>query len=184
MTTSSGLAAGRQADRGLTSHDVVARVRRILGETRVGHAGTLDPMATGLLVIGGRVPRRDCCASPRPASSATSARCASGVATDSLDADGAWWPRERRCPTLDHRPPARRPRRRFPARSPRCRRWCRRSRSAASASTHLARARRRGRARRARGHDPRLRASRPTTRPRRWSFDVDVLGRAPTCACC
>ncbi|MEP7055984.1 MAG: tRNA pseudouridine(55) synthase TruB [Actinomycetota bacterium] len=37
---------------GLTSHDVVARVRRLAGTRRVGHAGTLDPMATGLLVIG------------------------------------------------------------------------------------------------------------------------------------
>lgn len=37
---------------GMTSHDVVARVRRALGVRRVGHAGTLDPMATGVLVIG------------------------------------------------------------------------------------------------------------------------------------
>ena len=37
---------------GLTSHDVVARVRRLVGTRRVGHAGTLDPMATGVLVIG------------------------------------------------------------------------------------------------------------------------------------
>ena len=37
---------------GLTSHDVVARVRRIAGTRRVGHAGTLDPMATGVLVLG------------------------------------------------------------------------------------------------------------------------------------
>jgi tRNA pseudouridine55 synthase len=36
---------------GLTSHDVVARVRRIIGERRVGHTGTLDPFATGVLVI-------------------------------------------------------------------------------------------------------------------------------------
>jgi tRNA pseudouridine55 synthase len=36
---------------GLTSHDVVARVRRILGERRVGHTGTLDPFATGVLVV-------------------------------------------------------------------------------------------------------------------------------------
>jgi len=36
---------------GMTSHDVVARVRRATGEGRVGHAGTLDPMATGLLVV-------------------------------------------------------------------------------------------------------------------------------------
>ncbi|WP_336645251.1 tRNA pseudouridine(55) synthase TruB [Microbacterium sp. USHLN186] len=37
---------------GMTSHDVVARVRRAFGTRKVGHAGTLDPMATGLLVIG------------------------------------------------------------------------------------------------------------------------------------
>jgi len=37
---------------GLTSHDVVARVRRLAGTRRVGHAGTLDPMATGVLVVG------------------------------------------------------------------------------------------------------------------------------------
>jgi len=36
---------------GLTSHDVVARVRRILSERRVGHTGTLDPFATGVLVV-------------------------------------------------------------------------------------------------------------------------------------
>jgi len=37
---------------GITSHDVVARVRRAAGTRKVGHAGTLDPMATGLLVVG------------------------------------------------------------------------------------------------------------------------------------
>jgi len=37
---------------GWTSHDVVARLRRILGTRKVGHAGTLDPMATGVLVAG------------------------------------------------------------------------------------------------------------------------------------
>lgn len=36
---------------GCTSHDVVGRLRRVLGTRRVGHAGTLDPMATGLLVV-------------------------------------------------------------------------------------------------------------------------------------
>lgn len=36
---------------GKTSHDVVAMIRRILGTKRVGHAGTLDPLATGLLVV-------------------------------------------------------------------------------------------------------------------------------------
>jgi len=43
---------------GWTSHDVVARVRRIAGTRKVGHAGTLDPMATGVLVLGvGRATR-------------------------------------------------------------------------------------------------------------------------------
>jgi tRNA pseudouridine55 synthase len=37
---------------GMTSHDVVARMRRLAGTRRVGHAGTLDPMATGVLIIG------------------------------------------------------------------------------------------------------------------------------------
>lgn len=37
---------------GMTSHDVVARVRRAVGERRVGHAGTLDPMASGVMVVG------------------------------------------------------------------------------------------------------------------------------------
>jgi tRNA pseudouridine55 synthase len=37
---------------GMTSHDVVSRVRRIAGTRRVGHAGTLDPMATGVLIVG------------------------------------------------------------------------------------------------------------------------------------
>jgi len=37
---------------GMTSHDVVARVRRLARTRRVGHAGTLDPMATGVLVVG------------------------------------------------------------------------------------------------------------------------------------
>jgi len=36
---------------GMTSHDVVARVRKIVGERRVGHTGTLDPFATGVLVV-------------------------------------------------------------------------------------------------------------------------------------
>jgi tRNA pseudouridine55 synthase len=43
---------------GWTSHDVVGRIRRLAGTRRVGHAGTLDPMATGVLVVGvGRATR-------------------------------------------------------------------------------------------------------------------------------
>lgn len=50
---SSGLSGILLVDKpaGMTSHDVVARVRRATGERRVGHAGTLDPDATGLLVV-------------------------------------------------------------------------------------------------------------------------------------
>lgn len=45
---------------GMTSHDVVARIRRLTGEKRVGHAGTLDPFATGLLIVGvGRTATRE-----------------------------------------------------------------------------------------------------------------------------
>jgi tRNA pseudouridine55 synthase len=51
MTDPSGLVVVDKPA-GLTSHDVVARLRRILGTRKVGHAGTLDPMATGVLVCG------------------------------------------------------------------------------------------------------------------------------------
>ncbi len=51
MTAESGLCIVDKPA-GCTSHDVVARVRRLAGTRRVGHAGTLDPMATGVLVIG------------------------------------------------------------------------------------------------------------------------------------
>lgn len=50
MTASGLLVLDKAA--GMTSHDVVARVRRVLGTRKVGHAGTLDPMATGVLVVG------------------------------------------------------------------------------------------------------------------------------------
>ena len=43
---------------GLTSHDVVAAARRTLGETKIGHTGTLDPLATGVLPLAiGRATR-------------------------------------------------------------------------------------------------------------------------------
>jgi tRNA pseudouridine55 synthase len=51
VTTPSGLVLVDKPA-GLTSHDVVARTRRLAGTRRVGHAGTLDPMATGVLVLG------------------------------------------------------------------------------------------------------------------------------------
>ncbi len=51
MTAQSGIVVVDKPG-GMTSHDVVARVRRLAGTRRVGHAGTLDPMATGVLVVG------------------------------------------------------------------------------------------------------------------------------------
>jgi tRNA pseudouridine55 synthase len=51
VTAASGLVIADKPA-GWTSHDVVARVRRLAGTRRVGHAGTLDPMATGVLVLG------------------------------------------------------------------------------------------------------------------------------------
>lgn len=57
MTVESGLVVVDKPA-GMTSHDVVARVRRLTGTRKVGHAGTLDPMATGVLVLGvGRATR-------------------------------------------------------------------------------------------------------------------------------
>ena len=72
---------------GMTSHDVVNRVRRITGERRVGHAGTLDPMATGLLVVlvG---PATRLASYLTAAEKAYSAHIVFGAETDTDDADG------------------------------------------------------------------------------------------------
>jgi len=73
---------------GWTSHDVVARIRGLLEESRIGHAGTLDPMATGLLVLAmGRATRLLRYVQQLPKTYV--ARMVMGVATDTLDADGA-----------------------------------------------------------------------------------------------
>jgi tRNA pseudouridine55 synthase len=80
-------------DRGWTSHDVVAKVRSLVGTKKVGHAGTLDPMATGLLVVAfGRATRLLRFVQEAPKTYVATARF--GVATDSLDADGAVLTRE------------------------------------------------------------------------------------------
>ncbi|MDO8879791.1 MAG: tRNA pseudouridine(55) synthase TruB [Coriobacteriia bacterium] len=72
---------------GPTSHDVVATLRRATGERRIGHAGTLDPMATGLLlVLVGRATRLERYLSGHDKS--YDARIVFGTATDTLDADG------------------------------------------------------------------------------------------------
>lgn len=72
---------------GWTSHDVVAKVRGIFGQRRVGHAGTLDPDATGVLLVGlGRVTRllRFLSGSDKR----YTAEIVLGAATDTLDASG------------------------------------------------------------------------------------------------
>jgi len=87
MTTPNGLLL-IDKPQGITSHDVVAKVRKALKERRVGHAGTLDPMATGLLVIGvGPSTRLMRFAQGRD--KVYTGTVQFGVATDSLDADGA-----------------------------------------------------------------------------------------------
>jgi tRNA pseudouridine55 synthase len=72
---------------GMTSHDAVDVVRRSLGTRKVGHAGTLDPMATGLLVLGvGRATRLLRYLGDLPKTYAATGRL--GAETDTLDADG------------------------------------------------------------------------------------------------
>jgi len=72
---------------GPTSHDVVARVRKLLRTRAVGHAGTLDPMATGLLVIGiGEGTKLLAALTDDDKSYEATIRF--GIATDTLDAEG------------------------------------------------------------------------------------------------
>lgn len=74
-------------DRGPTSHDVVDRVRRLYGTRRVGHAGTLDPMATGLLILlVGKATKAS--AQLMSQDKTYEAELTLGVTTDSQDADG------------------------------------------------------------------------------------------------
>ncbi len=73
--------------RGPTSHDVVARLRRVLGTRRVGHCGTLDPMATGVLVVAvGEGTKLVPYLTADDKKYTATMRL--GVATDSLDAEG------------------------------------------------------------------------------------------------
>jgi len=72
---------------GLTSHDVVARMRRVLGERRIGHTGTLDPNASGVLpLVIGRATRLAKFLSGGPKT--YEAVVHFGVATDTYDAEG------------------------------------------------------------------------------------------------
>jgi tRNA pseudouridine55 synthase len=72
---------------GITSHDAVDRVRRALGVRKIGHAGTLDPMATGLLLMGvGRATRLLRFLGDLPKE--YQGEAVLGIETDTLDADG------------------------------------------------------------------------------------------------
>ena len=72
---------------GWTSHDVVARCRRIFSERRIGHAGTLDPEATGVLLVGvGRVTRL--LRFLTPLTKTYRGEVVLGTATDTLDSSG------------------------------------------------------------------------------------------------
>src|SRR5688572_8362561 len=72
---------------GWTSHDVVARCRRVFGQKRIGHSGTLDPDATGVLLVGlGRVTRLLRWLTDLPKTYA--GEIVLGVATSTLDASG------------------------------------------------------------------------------------------------
>jgi len=85
---------------GWTSHDVVAKVRRLAGMKKTGHAGTLDPMATGLVVVGlGRATRL--LRYVQDLRKEYLATITFGVATDTLDADGAILSREPMPVTFD-----------------------------------------------------------------------------------
>lgn len=87
VMTTNGLLLVDKA-RAMTSHDVVAQVRLTLNERRVGHAGTLDPLATGLLIVAvGPATRLLRFAQAEVKRYSGTVRL--GVATDSLDADGA-----------------------------------------------------------------------------------------------
>ena len=85
---------------GLTSHDVVAVARRLLGEKRIGHTGTLDPLATGVLPLAcGRATRlvRFLTASDKE----YDATLVFGVTTDTLDVTGTETSRSRMAPARD-----------------------------------------------------------------------------------
>lgn len=72
---------------GWTSHDVVAKVRRLVGERSVGHLGTLDPLATGVLpLVLGRMTRL--CQFYSSSEKAYEGTIRLGFATDTYDADG------------------------------------------------------------------------------------------------
>ncbi len=85
---------------GVTSHDVVGRLRRRFGERRIGHAGTLDPDATGVLVVGvGKATRLMRFATAGRKTYET--EIVFGVETSTLDSSGEVTARHEMSPTLE-----------------------------------------------------------------------------------
>src|SRR5271157_6248491 len=85
MTLNAVLVMDKPSD--WTSHDVVARMRHLVGERSIGHLGTLDPMATGVLpLVLGRMTRL--CQFYTASEKAYQGRIRLGVATDTYDCDG------------------------------------------------------------------------------------------------
>ncbi len=82
---------------GVTSFEVVRRARRALGIRKIGHLGTLDPMATGLLPLC-LLEATKLVPYLMPEAKVYRARVRLGVATDTQDAyRSRWWPGARRC---------------------------------------------------------------------------------------
>jgi tRNA pseudouridine(55) synthase len=77
-------------DEGISSHDVVNVVRKYTGENRVGHAGTLDPYAKGVLVIGvGRAATRELGEVVKKDRNTSSASSSAGAALQMIGRDGS-----------------------------------------------------------------------------------------------
>ncbi len=75
--------------KGITSHDVVDQLRKITGERRVGHAGTLDPNATGLLIVGvGRESTKKLGEITKNTTKTYEAEITLGATSDTDDAEG------------------------------------------------------------------------------------------------
>ncbi|MFH1287380.1 MAG: tRNA pseudouridine(55) synthase TruB, partial [bacterium] len=75
--------------KGITSHDVIARLRRITNIKKIGHAGTLDPMAEGLLIVGiGRESTKKLGEIAKDTSKVYEAEIYLGKETDTYDAEG------------------------------------------------------------------------------------------------
>ena len=147
---------------GVTSHDVVAMLRRRFDERQVGHGGTLDPSATGVLVVAvGKATKL--LRFVEKTSKAYVGEVVFGTETDTLDADGEVTATHE-MGAIDLAAAQAAVDEHLSATSSRFRRWCRRSRSTASGCTSsLARARR-SIGRRGRSRSTRSSSCRPTIR--------------------